>query len=66
MAIIVNGNSQPWVANETVTQLLKRMKYIFPLIIVNINGTVIKRADFDKCVIPDNAQVDVIHLLSGG
>ena len=66
MAIKVNGNEIPFVPNETVSQLLQRMKYIFPLLIVKIDGSLVKKKEYPDCVVRDNTTVDVIHLMSGG
>lgn len=62
----MNGKEVDWVENETVKQLLKRMKYTFPLVVVKVNDEVVPRNLFDQVTIPDNAKVDVIHMISGG
>ncbi|HEC94882.1 MAG TPA: sulfur carrier protein ThiS [Thermoplasmatales archaeon] len=64
--IEVNGRKVEWKKGETVSDLLKRMKYLFPLVIVKINGKVIPRKEFSKAVVPDNSKIDVIHMISGG
>ncbi|HEC72347.1 MAG TPA: sulfur carrier protein ThiS [Thermoplasmatales archaeon] len=66
MSIIVNGRKIDFVKNETVKDLLKRVKYSFPLVVVKINDKVIPRSDFSKIVVPDNSKIDVIHMISGG
>ncbi len=66
MSIKVNGKQVDWVVNETVTDLLKRMRYTFPLVVVKINNKVVPRKDFSKVKIPDNSKVAVIHMISGG
>lgn len=66
MAITINGNQVNWVQHETVSQMLQRVRYIFPLVIVKVNGDLVKRTEFDNYTIPDQASVDVIHLMSGG
>ncbi len=66
MSIEVNSKNVEWVENETVENLLKRMKYLFPLVVVKINDKVIPKQDFSKTVIPDKSKVDVIHMISGG
>jgi sulfur carrier protein len=66
MTIEVNGRKIDWIENESVTKLLKRMKYTFPLIVVKINNEIVLRNDFKKKVIPDNSNIDVIHMISGG
>jgi thiamine biosynthesis protein ThiS len=66
MAIMVNGNEVDWVQQETVSQLLQRVRYIFPMVIVKVNDQIVKRSDFENHIIPNSANVDVIHLMSGG
>ena len=64
--IIVNGKNIDFVKNETVSDLLKRMKYVFPNVVVKINGELVKRSDFTDTFIPDKSKVFVIHMISGG
>ena len=64
--IIVNGKNIDFVKNETVSDLLKRMKYVFPNVVVKINGELVKRTDFANTFIPDKSEVSVIHMISGG
>jgi len=66
VGIEVNGRKIDWVENETIKQLLRRMRYTFPLVVVKINQKVIPRTDFPDVVVPDNSRVDVIHMISGG
>jgi thiazole synthase/sulfur carrier protein len=66
MSINVNGRETEWVKNETIKQLLKRMKYTFPLVIVKINGRVVPRKEFAQVTVPDNSSISVIHMTSGG
>ena len=66
MSIEVNGKTIEYVENETVKQLLKRMRYSFPLIIVKINNRLIKRTKYNDTIIPDKSKISVIHMISGG
>ncbi len=66
MSIEVNGRKVDRVENETVSQLLKRMRYIFPLVVVKINDKVVPKKDFSNVIVPDNSKVAVIHMISGG
>jgi sulfur carrier protein len=66
VGIEVNGRKIDWVENETIKQLLRRMRYTFPLVVVKIDQKVILRKDFPDVVVPDNSRVDVIHMISGG
>jgi len=66
VGIEVNGRKVDWVENETIKQLLRRMRYTFPLVVVKIDQKVIFRKDFPNVVVPNNSRVDVIHMISGG
>jgi len=62
----VNGKETDHVADETVAGLLKRLNFIFPLVIVKIDGTVVPRGSFGSEIAPDGSTIEVIHLTSGG
>ena len=64
--IEVNGKKVEWIENENVKDLLSRMRYTFPLVVVKINENVVPRKDFTDVIIPDNSKVEVIHMTSGG
>jgi sulfur carrier protein len=66
MSIEVNQKNIEWLENETVEQLLTRMKYTFPLVVVKINEKVIPKKDFSKTIVPDNSKIVVLHMISGG
>jgi sulfur carrier protein len=50
----------------TVSNLLERLNYTFPHIIVKVNGEIVHREAYDTRTIPDGADVRVIHLIAGG
>ena len=64
--IYVNGKKVEFLENETVKDLLKRMKYTFPNVVVKINGKLVKRTDFPDTIVPDESNIAVIHMISGG
>jgi thiazole synthase/sulfur carrier protein len=66
MSIEVNGKTVSWIKDESVQELLRRMKYTFPLVIVKINEKVIPRSDFSEFKIPKHSKIFVIHMTSGG
>lgn len=66
MSIEVNGIKADWLENETVKDLLKRMKYTFPLVVVKIDDKVVPRSNFPDVIVPDNSKIAVIHMISGG
>jgi sulfur carrier protein len=64
--VTVNGNIIEWQENMTVNEVLSIMKYSFKLLIVKVNGELVKRDQYDTYIIPKNSDVDVMHLMSGG
>lgn len=64
--ITVNGDKIPYEDNMTVTRVLQVMNYIFRMLIVRINGELVQKKDYPTTVIPEGANVEVIHLISGG
>ena len=66
MSIEVNGRKVDWVKDETIQQLLKRMKYTFPLVVVKINEKVVPRVSYPVTIVPDDSKISVIHMISGG
>ena len=66
MSLTVNKKTVSYVEHETIQDLLKRLKFTFPLVIVKINGTHISRDKFSETMVPDAADIQVIHMISGG
>jgi len=64
--ILVNGEKFPWYEGITVRDVIREKNYIFPLLVVRINGELVRRSEYDSATIPDNASLDIIHLISGG
>ena len=50
----------------SVRELLTLMKFTFPLIIIKINGRLIKKEDYERIFVGDGDNVEAIHLMSGG
>jgi sulfur carrier protein len=64
--VTVNGNIIGWNEGMTVQDVLTVMKYSFKLLIVKVNGELVKRDQYDTYIVPNNSEVDVMHLMSGG
>jgi thiamine biosynthesis protein ThiS len=62
----VNGNIIEWSEGMTVRDILTVMKYSFKLLIIKVNGELVKRDQYDAYKVPVNSEVEVIHLMSGG
>jgi sulfur carrier protein len=67
MVIILNNKSEFFEGDEiTVNELLKKKKFTFKMLIIKINGQLIKKSDFDITFVKDADDVMVLHLISGG
>jgi sulfur carrier protein len=64
--ITVNGERMDWRPGMTVAEILKIRNYIFRMLVIQVNGELVKRGTYDKAVVPDGADVEVIHMISGG
>ena len=64
--IVVNGEKMEWVAGMTVRDVLRARNFIFRMLVVQVNGELVKRSAYDDTPVPDGATVDVIHMISGG
>jgi sulfur carrier protein ThiS len=56
----------PWRAGLTVADVLRERQFIFPLLVVSIDGRHVPREEFAATLVPDEATVVVVHLMSGG
>lgn len=67
MKITLNNNPEEISAeNITVSALLKFKNFTFKMLIVKINGTLVKKTEYDMATIIDGDDVMVLHLISGG
>jgi len=66
MIRVNNRDEIEWQEGLTVTGLLELFRYTFPDIIVKINGELIHREEYPTRLIPDGADVRVIHMIAGG
>lgn len=64
--ITVNGKTTDLEGGITVTELLGRMGFVWPMLVVRVNGQLVKRDRFDDTTVSDGDTVDVIHMMSGG
>ncbi len=64
--IKVNGRDFEWEEGLTIEKLLEKKRYIFPMIIVKINGELIKKEDWFKTIINDGDDIKAIHVFAGG
>lgn len=67
MNITINNNKEVIDKDTlTVSELLQIKKFTFKLLIIKINGKVVKQQDYQTAEIREGDDVMVLHLISGG
>ncbi len=64
--ITVNGNRIGWEEGMTVRRVLEKMNYTFRMLVIKVNGVLVKKENWDTHLVPPEADVSVYHLISGG
>jgi sulfur carrier protein len=67
MEIILNNRKESFDQDQlTVNELLSIKKFTFKMLIIKINGRLVKSSDYPETIIRDGDEVTVLHLISGG
>jgi len=69
MDIILNGipeHIETTKVNITVDELLRFKKFSFKMLVVRINGELVRKEQYPTTAIANGDNVQVIHLISGG
>ncbi len=67
MTITLNGESAELAGREAAVRAVLASKgWSFPLIIVKVNGNLVRREDWDAFTVRDGDSMEAIHLVSGG
>ncbi|NLV64869.1 MAG: sulfur carrier protein ThiS [Synergistaceae bacterium] len=64
--IVVNGEPMEWKEGMTVRDVINEKRYVFPLLAVWIDNSSVPRDHFATTPVPDGANVQIIHMISGG
>jgi thiamine biosynthesis protein ThiS len=62
----VGGKSIPWHEKMTVDDLLNDLNDPYNYAVVRINNKYISRPNFKKTLVPDNSELFLIPMISGG
>ena len=66
---MIRVNSQydlEWRPGMTVQDVLDALKFTFRMIAVKVNGQPVLRRDFASTEVPDRAEMQAFHMISGG
>jgi len=50
----------------TIDRILEIMNYTFKMIVVKVDDEVVKKEQYKRKIIPEGANVRIIHLIAGG
>jgi sulfur carrier protein len=50
----------------TITQLMAEKNFTFRMLVVKVNGELVKRHEFDQKIVKDGDDVLILHLITGG
>lgn len=67
MKIILNNTAEEFLQETlTINGLLNLKKYSFKMLVVRINGALVKKEEYETAVVRDGDDVIILHLVSGG
>ena len=67
MKIILNNNEETFDRDKmTISELLELSNFSYKLLIVKVNGKLIKKDAYEDTIVKDGDDVTVLHLVTGG
>jgi thiamine biosynthesis protein ThiS len=67
MKIILNNKEEEFDADQlTITELLKAKNFTFKMLVIKVNGHLVKKSEQNTTLVKDGDEVMVLHLISGG
>ena len=67
MKIILNNKEEEFAADQfTVSELLQAKNFTFKMLVIKVNGHLVKKSEHNSAIVKDGDDVMVLHLISGG
>ncbi|OFX84262.1 MAG: thiamine biosynthesis protein ThiS [Bacteroidetes bacterium GWF2_33_16] len=67
MNITLNNRSEVLDQNNiTISQLLEIKNYTFKMLVIKVNGELVKKDQYKSFIVKEGDDVNVLHLISGG
>lgn len=67
MEIILNNRPESFAKKQiSISELLDIKNFTFKMLVVKVNGKLVKKAEYDSFQIKNGDDVNVLHLISGG
>ena len=64
--IKLNNRPFPWEEGLTIDDIIKKNNFTFKMLVVKVNGELIKKDKYNDTSVPEGADVKILHLISGG
>jgi len=67
MKITLNNNPESFIEDKlSVSEVLERKNFTFRMLIIKLNGMLVKKPDYPVTIVQDGDELSVLHLISGG
>lgn len=66
MKLMINGNETELSDNLSVSGLLKNLEIESARVAVEVNLNIIKKNDFQNCILKDGDKVEIVNFVGGG
>jgi sulfur carrier protein len=67
MEIILNNRPEEFNSDQlTIDEILQLKNYSFKMLIIKINGHIVKKDQYSTAVVKNGDDVMILHLISGG
>ena len=67
MKITLNNRPESFTQDQiSISELLTLKNYTFKMLVIKVNGSLVKKDSYDTFEINDGDNVTVLHLVSGG
>ena len=67
MKITLNNRPESFNHEQiSISQLLEQKNYTFKMLVIKVNGKLVKKESYESFEIKDGDDVTVLHLVSGG
>ena len=65
-AMIINGKNESLERNMTLAELLEQLGYRQNLLAVELNGQIVKRAEYVSTMLTDSDKLEIVSFVGGG
>ena len=66
ISVLVNGDRHPCAAGLTLEGLLRELGYRPQLVVVEFNGEIVPRQQWDRLAVNDGDSLEVVTIVGGG